>query len=64
VTGKIMPLRERHEHDPGRGSRLLVLAAVRQPEYPPRLHRQPRALAGSLQIVTARRSRGTRYPLY
>ena len=37
--------RTRHRHDPGRGRRLLVLAAVRQPEYPPRLHRQPRALA-------------------
>jgi len=30
---------------PGPGRRLLVLAAVRQPEYPPRLCRQPRTLA-------------------
>ena len=31
-------LRTGHKHDPGRGRCLLVLAAVREPEYPPRLH--------------------------
>jgi hypothetical protein len=39
MTGKILPLCERAQHDPGRGRRLLALAAVRQPEYPPRLRR-------------------------
>jgi hypothetical protein len=45
VTGKIMPLRAGHKHDPGRGRRLLVLAAVCEPEYSPLLHRQFGALA-------------------
>jgi hypothetical protein len=34
-----------HKHDPSCGRRLLVLAAVRESEYLPRLHRQFSALA-------------------
>ena len=47
MTGKYAFARTGHQHDPGRGRRLLVLAAVRQPEHPPRLHRRARPPARS-----------------
>jgi hypothetical protein len=45
MTGKIMPLRERDTSTVQAVAVAFVLAAVREPEYSPRLHRQFCALA-------------------
>jgi len=52
--------RTRHQHGPGRGRRLVVLAAVRQPEHPARLHRRagPAARRARRQPPAGRGQRG------